>query len=244
MLYRAAYAAAYDKQFKASGHHVVNIVLHMLANYLNKFNPEQVHVFWDSPRSNTWRKDMNPTYKDGRDGGTKVSASEISATINNLTEVGTFLFRNMGIQQYYRDNMEADDLIYAFCRMNDNDDIIIISSDTDLKQITYKFDNVRIHSSTSKSKGVFVETPKVDPVMIKCFVGDKSDNTGGYHRIGPVKAKVLAEDTQKRHEFLISDKAQARVGEEIKFVGAERLKRNLLLIDLHKQKKHHSERLN
>jgi 5'-3' exonuclease len=232
MLYRAVYVAAYDKQFKEGGHHPVNIVLHFLTSYLYKFKPEQIHIFWDSPRSNTWRKEIDPCYKDGRGGSKKISDSDLNDSLNNLTEVGTYLFRNMGIRQYYRANMEADDLIYAFCKMNSNDDILIVSSDTDLKQISYHFPNVNIHSHLSKTKATIEPVPELDPVILKCFVGDKSDNIYGYYRIGPVKAKPLVENAQARHDFFQSDKAKAKVGDEVLLVGDERFKRNLLLIDL------------
>ena len=232
MLYRAVYVATCDKQFKESGHHSVNIVLHSLFKYLNKFKPEQIHIFWDSPRDNTWRKEIDPCYKDGRGGSKKVSDSDVSNYLNNLTEVCTFMFRNMGINQYYRDNMEADDLIYAFCKVNTESNIVIVSSDTDLKQISYRFPNVKIHSHLSKSKALFEQTPTLDPVIEKCFVGDKSDNIFGYYNIGPKKARLLVEDVQARHNFFESDKARAKVGEDIHHVGDTRFKRIMLLIDL------------
>ena len=232
MLYRAVYVAAYDKAFQKSGHHNVNIVLHFLSDFMNKFKPEQVHIFWDSPRNNTWRKEIEPTYKDGRGGNSKISDSDLGDSINNLTEVCTFLFRNMGIKQYYRDNMEADDLIYAFCKINSPDDIAIASSDTDLLQIPYRYPNVKVHSHLSKEKLLFEEVPEVDPVILKCFVGDKSDNLPGYYRVGPVKAKVLTEDIEERDKFFKSDKAVAKVDGEIKRVGVDRFKKNLLMIDL------------
>lgn len=232
MLYRAVYVAAYDRQFKGSGHHTINIVLHFLTNYLNKFSPDQIHIFWDSPRNNTWRKEIDPNYKEGRGGSKKISDSDLANEVNHLTEVSTYMFRYMGFRQYYRDNMEADDLIYAFCKMNPSDKILIISSDTDLKQITYRFPNVRIHSHLSKNRATFEETPKHDPVIVKCLVGDKSDNIDGYYRVGPVTAQVLVEDAQKRHEFFQSDKAKAKVGDDVLIVGDKKFKQNLLMIDL------------
>jgi 5'-3' exonuclease len=232
MLYRAVYVAAYDKAFQRSGHHTSNIVLHFMADFLNKFKPEQMHIFWDSPRKNTWRKELEPTYKDGRGGSSKISDSDLSDQVNHLTEVCTFLFRNMGVKQYYRDNMEADDLIYAFCKINAPEPMVIASSDTDLKQISYRYPNVKIHSHLSKTKALYEDVPELDPVMIKCLVGDKSDNIYGYYRVGPVKAKILVEDSAQRHEFFESEKALSKVDGEIKLVGSDKFKRNLLLIDL------------
>lgn len=234
MLYRAVYVAAYDKNFKKSGHHTINIVLHFLTDYLNKLKPEQIHIFWDSPRSETWRKQLAPTYKDGRGGGVadKITESEITSAINNLIEVCMSLFKNMGFRQYYKEHMEADDLIYAFCKVNHCSPIVIISSDKDLLQIIYQYPSVKIHSHLSKHGEYFEPVPTIDPVMFKCIVGDKSDNISGYYGIGPVNGKILTEDLKARNEFFKSDKAQVKVLDEIKVVGDQRLEENLRLVDL------------
>jgi len=232
MLYRAVYVAAYDKAFQKTGHHTINIVLHFLTSYLTKFKPEQIHIFWDSPRDSTWRKQLVSSYKEGRGGNPKLPDSELAASINNLTEVGMMMFKEMGFRQYYQQLMEADDLIYAFCKLNSRDNILIISSDNDLKQITYQYPNVKLHSHLSKKKLMYEEVPRFDPVLMKCFTGDKSDNIEGYYQVGPVRAKVLVEYAERRHEFFNSEKAVAKVGDEIQHVGDERFKKNLRLIDL------------
>lgn len=232
MLYRAVYVGAYDKAFQKSGHHTINIILHFLNSYLNKFNPEQFHIFWDSPRDQTWRKKILSSYKDGRGGNPKLLDSELNNSINNLTEIGVELFKSMGFRQYYREFMEADDLIYAFCKINCQDNIIIISSDNDLKQITYSNPNVKIHSHLSKTKAIYESIPTLNPIIMKCLVGDKSDNIEGYYLVGPKRAVPLVEDAEKRFEFFNSDKALAKVNGEVQIVGDKRFEDNLKLIDL------------
>lgn len=232
MLYRAVYVAAYDKKFKSSKHHNVNIVLHFLNNYFIKLRPEQIHIFWDSPRSQTWRKQICPSYKEGRNGSNKISAEEVSESVNELIEVCMFLFKHMGFKQYWRPEQEADDLIYAFCKLNSNDTSVIISSDKDLLQIIYRFPNVRLHSHLSKSDNFFEEVPKLDPVILKCLVGDKSDNIEGYYKVGPVTASVLVEDAKARFDFFNSEKAIAKISGEIEQVGNRKFRDNLNLVDL------------
>jgi 5'-3' exonuclease len=232
MLYRAVYVAAYDKRFQTSGHHTVNIVLHFLSSYLNKLKPQQIHIFWDSPRSDTWRKQICPEYKEGRGGGGKVTAGEVSQSVNELIEVCMQLFKNMGFRQYYRSEQEADDLIYAFCKLNSRDSAVIISSDKDLLQITYHYPYTKIHSHLSKNKNYFEPVPELDPVIQKCLVGDKSDNIDGYYRVGPVTAKILTEDAEARSEFFNSEKALAKSGGHIQVVGDQKFKENLQLVDL------------
>lgn len=229
MLYRAVYSARSDEQFKNSGHHIINIVLHILTYYRGKFQPEQIHVFWDSPRDNTWRRKLNPTYKDNR--GSHDEA--IIKGLADLTEICTFLFSNMGIRQYYRSLMEADDLIYAFCKLNPKESTVIVSSDSDLNQIPYVFKNVSVYHPIKKNDSL-EPRPDSDPVTRKCLIGDKSDNIFGYHKVGKVTAGRLVESTEKLHEFFLSEKAIVQDynnGQQV-VVGPKRFLENLQLIDL------------
>jgi len=228
MLYRAIYTARGDDWFKKSEHHPITIVIHILTHYYEKFEAEQVHMFWDSPRTATWRRKLSPTYKDNRSGHDE----KIVNGLANLTEVCTMLFSKMGIRQYYRPMMEADDLIYAFCKINRIDPIIICSSDSDLKQISYNFDNVNIHHPTSRKKLDVEPIPSVDPVTTKCLMGDKSDNIVGYHRVGKVTAKKLTDSVDILNEFFQSDKAVVMEGGVPAIVGIKRFLENLRLIDL------------
>lgn len=230
MLYRAIFTALGDKKFKGSGHHSINIVLHFLMYYLNQFKPSQIHVFWDTNRESTWRRKMTPSYKQGRD-NTRDDI-DIDAELINLTQVCHLLFNNMCVRNYYRPEMEADDLIYAFCRMNPKDKIVIVSSDSDLKQISYKYDNVSIHHPLAKNRKLVEDIPENDPVLMKSFMGDKSDNIVGYFRVGPVKAKVLCEDTVTRNQFFQSEKSIVKIDGVTVTVGNQKFKDNLRLIDL------------
>jgi DNA polymerase-1 len=230
MLYRAIFTAVGDKKFKDSGHHSINIVLHFMKYYLDKFSPKNIHVFWDTRRSNTWRKEVMPSYKEGR--SNTRDDIDVDSELVKLTESLTALLKNMCVRQYYRDKMEADDLIYAFCRMNPFDKIVIVSSDSDLKQISFSYTNVSIHHPLSKNKNLTEEVPNIDPVLVKALVGDKSDNIDGYYRIGPKTAKILIEDTSARNEFFQSEKSIVKSGDDKITVGNQRFKENLRIIDL------------
>jgi DNA polymerase I len=224
MLYRAIFTARSDKRFTRLGHHPINIVLHFLTFYLERFQPDEIHIFWDSRRDSTWRRNIYPEYKLNRNG-----KHDIGDDLINLTEVCISMFKNMGIHQYYKETMEADDLIYAFCKIDRSSQIIIVSSDSDLKQIPYNFSNVKIHHPLVKDR-MFEEIPQTDPVMHKCLVGDKSDNISGYYLIGDIKAALLVENRHKQKEFFESDKTVTQ--KEGSPVGIKRLIDNYKLIDL------------
>tara|TARA_R100001244_G_scaffold25113_2_gene25407 strand:- start:69110 stop:70057 length:948 start_codon:yes stop_codon:yes gene_type:complete len=233
MLYRAIFAGYSDMKFRDSKHHTINIILHFLTYYVDKFKPKRFHVFWDAPRTKTWRRLLDPEYKNNRNNEEQNKGKEldVDAMLANLTEVCTVLFKNMAIRQYYREAMEADDLIYAFCKMNPKDKILIVSSDGDLKQIPFQMANVDVHHPHVKRQ-LLEEVPEHDPVLVKSFMGDKSDNIDGYFKVGPVKAKLLSEDTTARHEFFQSEKSIIKVDEDRPVVGNQRFKENLRLIDL------------
>lgn len=232
MLYRATYTALGDRRFKDSGHHPINIVLHFMHYYLDKFNPTNIHVFWDTRRDKTWRKAVLPNYKENRVDSPQRSDGDVDGTIVSLTESCTALFKDMSIRQYYKEGMEADDLIYAFCRTNRSSRIIIISSDGDLKQIPFNYQNVDIHHPLNKKGSLIEDRPTTDPVMYKALRGDRSDNIDGYHGVGDIKATLLAEDVRARQLFFESPKAIIKDGDERPVVGSKRFEENLRIIDL------------
>lgn len=229
MLYRATFAALGDVRFRANGHHPINIVLHFLHYFLVRFNPSQIHIFWDGPRGEIWRKWHAPEYKQNRptddpgDPSTKILAS--------LSEVTPLLTKNMGMRQYNKPYMEADDLIYAFCRLHKNHKVLVATSDTDLLQIAYNFPNVDIHNPLNKDVDL-EPRPEYDPVIAKALTGDKSDNIRGYYGVGKVRAKLLTEDLSERSKFLTSDKTIDKIGDSTESVGEQRFWDNLRIIDL------------
>ena len=229
MLYRAVFAAESDPKFAKSGHHPINIVLHFLHSWYVTFKPDQIHIFWDEERKKTWRREISESYKGHRKD--KPRLEEAQDKLGSISPVCIQMFKHLGFRQYYRSRQEADDLIYAFCRMNLTDEIIIVSSDGDLKQIPYRFSNVKVCNPLSKERKI-EPTPIIDPVIFKALTGDKSDNIEGYYRIGKVKATAMCKDPLVLSEFLESDKAIIKEDDEKEIVKAKRFLENLKIIDL------------
>lgn len=200
-IYRAVYAGHSDSRFMASGHDYVVVLFRFLYKYLTTFGPSSIHIFWDTPKSRIWRKSILEEYKEGRD--PNKHGFDADKEVKKCTKMAMQLFKHIGFNQYQRDKIEADDLIYAFCKMNSKKDFnsIIISSDGDFTQIPFAFDNVKLFNPLNKKNNGFVKVPEEDPVETKAFIGDKSDNVDGYYGIGPVKAKILVQDMKKRNEF-------------------------------------------
>jgi 5'-3' exonuclease len=221
-VYRAIYAGLADQNFMASQADFSVVFFRFISSYIQKYRPSHVHFFWDAPKSEIWRKGIMKDYKEGRDTSLagRYTAEDIERILTRTTQICMELAPFLGCRNYEQRRQEADDLIFAFCRLK-HDRTIIISSDGDFKQIAYLFAHVDVYNPLNKDKGELykVDHSEPDPVEIKSLTGEVSDNIRGYRGIGPVKARVLATDSVRRVEFF-------------KVHGEEIYLRNRALIDL------------
>lgn len=197
------------------------VFFRFLCTYVQRFKPAQIHFFWDAPKAEIWRKRIMTEYKDGRDTSMcgKYANINIDKMLTDCTTVCQELITKLNSRNYIREKQEADDLIFAFCRLR-HEKMLIVSSDGDFKQVSYLFSHVDVFSPLSKTNEIHkVEHSEPDPVIIKSLMGEKSDNIRGYNQIGPVRAKQLAIDPNRKAEFL-------------KVHGDEIYLRNRALIDL------------
>jgi DNA polymerase-1 len=193
-------------------HHFV-VYANLLGRFIDKFDPQSVHIFWDSPKKLLWRKKLHPGYKDRDMSKYKV---DITEDLRETEAVAKEALKYFGVRQYIKKKQEADDLIYSACRVMAPDNVIVISTDKDLHQIQYRMSHVKVYEPM---KNKFVPDYDYDPVIQKALEGDKSDTIDGYMGIGPKKAEKMARDQQLLHEFL-------SVNDRSIFV------RNMLLVDL------------
>ncbi len=214
-LYRAIYASKMSA--RRSGHanryHYFVVFLRQMASWINRYKPSSMHVFWDAPRKTVWRRKALETYKD-RSKSTYVE--DISEDLFKTTNIAKAMLKHMGVRQYERAEMEADDLIYAATAVYHPKESVIISTDSDLVQIPFSFKSSVVFDP---HKSQVMDVPNYSPVQQKALAGDKSDSIDGYRGIGPVKSKALVSDPVALQEFL-TDR------------GRNIFHRNLLLIDL------------
>jgi len=230
-IYRSLFAGCADPRFKASGHDYIIIFLRFLSTYINKFRPKSVHIFWDAPASKLWRRQIYPEYKEHRSDMYEYRDIDVYAELKHQMIAAIQLCKNLNIRQYFSDNQEADDLIYAFVYTNTNKDTLIVSSDGDFKQILFKFSHCKIYNPLKKGDNM-EERPQNDPTLLKSFIGDKSDNISGYYQIGKVRAAPLVESVIARQKFFLSDKAVIMKDGQKVIVGADIFNRNRQIIDL------------
>lgn len=197
----------------------VALWLRMLCGWVDKFNPDSIHIFWDCKKDTVWRKNVLQEYKEHRNANPRLNESKHS--IDTMVFSLYKILRNLNVRQYMKKEQECDDLLYAMCRVLTPANLtesqcIIISSDTDFKQIIWNMSHVKLYNPGNDT---IEKRPDIDPIMQKCIVGDTADNIHGYRGIGPVKSKKILEDPKKFKEFIDA-------------FGNEILLRNISLIDL------------
>jgi 5'-3' exonuclease len=146
---------------------------------------------FDNNGKNNFRKKIYPLYKENRIESYK--SDNYKFMISKLEDIRKFLslFRcKIFIVYDKNDNKyEADDLIYKLCEISE-EEIIIISTDGDFKQLINFFPYVKIYNPI---KMLFLE--KNENILLeKAIVGDPSDNIKGISRIGKETLKKMLED--------------------------------------------------
>ncbi len=204
-LYRAIYANSQNNK------HNLTVMLNFIGRWVKRFNPKHVHIYWDCKRDNIWRRQISETYK------TRESSREdVSDAVANCMEIVPELLKNLGICQFKRKGMEADDLIYSACRILSPSSVVVASSDSDYHQMPYSFGHVSLYDPMQDT---FIPKAEYNPVIKKALMGDKTDSVDGYDGIGKVKAERMARDPIARANFL-------------NVAGSTMFIRNMLLVDL------------
>jgi len=215
ILYRALFATHGDMEFASRKTDKFAAISRFIHFYYDQIRPQHIHVFWDVPKRQVWRRAIYPLYKENRNTADRADF-DIGAELAHYEKICQELWTAMGMRQYRVPAMEADDLIYAFCHYKHKEEIVIVSTDSDLTQIPYRFDNVRVFSPQTKK---YITCPEFDPVAIKCLSGDKADNITGYRGIADIKSRKLLASEKILLEFLATQ-------------GDYTYRRNRILIDL------------
>jgi len=95
----------------------------------------------------------------------------------------------------YHPNEEADDVAYKLCKVHSNDEVVVITNDSDYIQIINEMDNVKVFNPIKRT---YFEKTDYDYVSWKAMVGDSSDNIPGVKRVGVKTAeKILKQGSLK-----------------------------------------------
>jgi DNA polymerase-1 len=164
-------------------YHFINI----LRKFLEEHNLDKVVVFWDGDSNSSIRKSIYPQYKANR--RQDMNEYKYESYLQQKSRVKQYL-EEIFVRQVEMINNEADDLIAYYCKVSNEEDIIIFSADKDLTQLISE--RVTIYSPISKQyfkNGDMitinrVEIPHYNVLVTKIFTGDKSDNIDGIEGLG------------------------------------------------------------
>jgi len=201
-------------------------VLMMLKSLTKTYKPDQVYMTWDKrldSDGHNFRKDYI-SYKEHR-----VENDDVKRLLGSIEHIQKFIDA-LGIKTIYPLSTEADDVI-RFLSIQDDEPVIIISSDKDLLQLVS--DNVSVFLPSKKiivNKKNFERTVGVELhkyVLYKSILGDVSDNVLGLFRYGPVKSKSLVDLI---YDAGTIDFSKAKLTKE----QIEIIERNIIITDLTK----------
>jgi len=161
--------------------------INTLRKFFDEHNFDKVIVFWDGEDNSSIRKSIYPKYKNNR--RQDMNEYKYESYLSQKERVKQYI-EEVFVRQVEIPNNEADDLIAYYCKIANNEKIIIFSADKDLTQLIS--DNITVYSPIrkvyyklgDKIKFEDVEIPHYNVLTCKVFVGDKSDNIDGVSSLG------------------------------------------------------------
>ena len=219
-----------------------------LNKYFKQHKPHKVVMAFDR---SSWRKEYTASdeclskkpYKGNRrQDMTPAQEAKYQRFLGHLAEFERLIIEHTTIMTLVAQRLEADDLIAGFCQVyaNDDNEIVIISSDSDLLQLT-RYPNVRVISPVT-DKEQSLDDYGGDPLFYifqKCIRGDPTDNVqSAFPRVKSKKIREAYDDEYARANLMnetwgIKDPTTGEFTTQYR-VG-DLFKENEKLIDLEKQ---------
>lgn len=185
----------------------VHLFLNKIHSVINEYKDRRVIFVWDGRYGSVWRKKANSNYKANR----SHDGDNLYPTFINMMNLTSDILKNYPVIQFTKENAEADDLIYSIIKTITGDDIVVISTDSDMIQLVQQFKNVSIWNPITKKAHII---PEYDYVLYKSVVGDPSDNISGVPRYGKAKGQKVA----KEGIAILSEEHKKIVEENIKII--------------------------
>ena len=176
------------------------------------FKPDKVFVAFEGHPK--FRYDLFPEYKANRiikigkdNEESNALKQEKRAKVYKAKDEIVKLLKFFPVTCVKADNFEADDVIATLAENMRDEDLTILSSDSDYTQLLQKnFKSIKIYNPIKK---MFVENPNYPYVYWKCLVGDKSDNIPGFKGIAAKRAEALLKSPKQFEEFLSLEENRA-----------------------------------
>jgi DNA polymerase-1 len=177
------------KDYFHNGNHIGGLFhfINTLRKFIDEHNFDKVIVFWDGEESRSLREVIYPKYKMNR---RLVFEDPIYISyLYQKNRVKQYL-EEMYVRQLEVQGIEADDLMAEYCRISENEQKLIFSSDRDLTQLIsekvslYSPSHRTTFKNGDKIKFGDFEFPHENVLTLKIMMGDKSDNIEGIQYLG------------------------------------------------------------
>jgi len=150
-----------------------------------------------------WRKQLMGEYKANR------VIAEDDPRFEDMVDFQTqkricieMIRRHIPIVLAYHPDNECDDVVYTLAtRVHAEDEIVVLSSDSDFTQLVSGPAVSRV-KLLNPIKGIEVQWPGYDYVRWKSLRGDLTDNIPGLPGIGDKRATALVQDAEKLEKLL------------------------------------------
>jgi 5'-3' exonuclease len=242
LLYRTFYA-----QLSGDEDTIAGMAMHSALTTLNKYykiyKPKKVVMVFDR---SSWRKEYTAEYDylkpykgNRRKDQTEAQKAKYTKFIEHVAQFEKLINDHTTIILLAGERLEADDLIAGFVQRYTDDNIVIITADSDMAQLL-KHDNVRLISPAT-DKDQSLEKYDNDPeyyLFQKCIRGDMSDNIqSAYPRVRTTRIKEIYDEGSSNNAYkkLIFMKEEWTDQLNRKFTVEQMYNHNRILIDLEKQ---------
>lgn len=179
---------------------------------VNRHQTDKFLFAWDS-RQNI-RKIRNVLYKaNRRTDKTEAELKELFAAFEQFSELREYVLPKFGFKNIYlQTGYEADDIIAKICQENQDNELVIVSSDNDLWQLlTLKHYMYDVKKKKNFGVADFKKEWDIEPKQwgdVKAFAGCTTDDLKGIPGVGNKKAvKYLKKELTKGKIFdrIVSD---------------------------------------
>lgn len=236
LLYRTFYVQTGEDDRTLAGL-ATHMALTMLNKYYKQYKPDKVVMAFDR---SSWRKkytaseiciSKRPYKGDRRQEMTQSQKAKYDLFLDHLADFERLIIEHTTIITLFADMLEADDLIAGFVQYHPDDEIILISTDTDMLQLLTHPKLTIVSPNTGKP----VELTEYDNdaeyyLFTKCMRGDPTDNIqSAFPRVRAKRLKEAYEDPYEMVQLLKETWTNER-GETM--LVEDLYEENRLLIDL------------
>jgi 5'-3' exonuclease len=241
LLYRTFFVQRQEESDETLAGLATHTALVTLNKYYKLFKPDRVVMAFDRT---SWRKEYTASEKcvskkpykgNRRKDMSPAKQAKYLRFLNHLNEFEGMMRNHTTIITLQEEKMEADDMIAGFVQIynSDEDEIIIISSDSDMLQLK-RYKGVKVVSPAT-DKEVTLDEYDNDPELFifnKCMRGDDSDHVqSALPRVSSKRILKAYTDPFERVQLMKETWSDHR-GD---FVVEKLYKENQLLMDLEKQ---------